>query len=297
MSNHDVQISIQPGVADKNFDDVLSAAAVELGGGGGSDDLDGMPPLADGDDVNDMPDLADSVSAAEAKRQRPQSQGGSFGSRAGGGPGGGPVPAASLLVDQSMMTPEILSQLRQQMDPATMQKMREQLQQLNPTMVKQMKQSMMQMTPAQRRQMQMQMQTVAKQLPPGEFEEIQQLAKQNAQALLAAQKSGNANPVGMQMPTPTASAGGVTAQGGSHGHSHSGGGSHGHSHGGNPNNAMSFANLQRKDAAAVIKAARAELNRPFIPKSTIQYECPRCSYQTSATFPMVNATLHEVALL
>jgi len=82
-----------------------------------------------------------------------------------------------------------------------------------------------------------------------------------------------------------------------HGHSH---GSHGHSHGGHghshnsrqAHSVITFRDLIRTDADDVIEAARSENNRPFIPKSKIMCECPRCSREHPVTFPTVGPVLY-----
>lgn len=78
-------------------------------------------------------------------------------------------------------------------------------------------------------------------------------------------------------------------QPGSHSHAHgSHGHSHGHGHGHGQSGGLSLMALMLNDGAEVIKAARAENNRPFIPKTKVMYECPRCSNEFPTTYPVVS---------
>jgi hypothetical protein len=266
----DVKIAVQPGLGGRDFDDMLSDAMAEVAG--------------DGDE--EMPELAD-MPPVEAKRPPPFAAASappppSSSSSLGAGAGAHP-----MLVDPRMlMDPTVIAQLRQTMNPAQLAAMQMSMQQMNPEMMHQMRAAMMQMTPQQRQAMQQQMHAVAQQMPAGDFAQIQELAKRNAQAMMQQQQQQQGKPGATAMSPPSGGGGG----GASHGHSHGGGNSHGHSHGGGGGGegAMTYASLQKQDAAAVIKAARAELARPFIPKTHIVYECPRCSYEAPATYPMVS---------
>jgi len=272
----DVNIELQPDVDDQNLDAALTAAADAVG-----DDMAGMPGLDDMpslEDDNGMPSLEESSTNSPPTQHISGASGALPAELANGG-------AASLLLPSEVMNPQNLAGIRQHFNPNNMMKMRDQMKFMNPQMIMQMQQSLKKMTPQQRMAMQQQMRTVAQNLPPGEFDEIQRIAKENAQVLLKAQETGESKESiasKMQLPAMQKPKAAVPQKSG-HGHSH-GGKECGHDHG-KPQN--SFTELLKKDTAAVIKAAKADLNRKFVQKSHIVYECPRCSLEAPATYPMV----------